>query len=114
MADKPIRIERTQLPGAVVLLVDGELDILSSPTLRAAIEEFGAGDHIVIDSAGIEFIDSTGLNMIVVQAKRLLEVGGSLRLRNASPAVRQVLELSGLIRLVESANSANSPLTQRA
>jgi stage II sporulation protein AA (anti-sigma F factor antagonist) len=114
VTDRPMRIERSQVSGAIVLTVDGELDILSSPMLRAALDEFGAGDHVVIDCSEVEFMDSTGLNLIVVHAKRLLEIGGSLRLRNASPAVRHVLELSGLIRLVESTNSANSPLTQRA
>lgn len=111
MANRSISIEQTAEPGVVVLTVAGELDILSSPRLRAVLGGFAAGDHVVIDCAGVEFIDSTGLNMIVVQAKRLLELGGSLRLRNASAAVRHVLELSGLIRLVE---STNSPLTQRA
>lgn len=114
MVVKPIRIERTRLPGAVTLIVEGELDAASSPVLRAVLEEFGTDDHVVVDCGGVEFIDSTGLNMVVVQAKRLLEHGGSLRLRNASPAVRHVLELSGLVRLVETTNSPNSPLTQKA
>jgi anti-sigma B factor antagonist len=86
----------TQVNGATVVALCGELDVASSQELSDELAELieGGTTDLVIDLAQLAFIDSTGLSAIL-RANRSLE-RGHLVLREPSPMVRQVLEISGL------------------
>jgi anti-sigma B factor antagonist len=87
----------SQVNGATVVALRGELDVASSQELSdelAELIENGTTD-LVIDLAQLAFIDSTGLSAIL-RANRSLE-RGHLVLREPNPLVRQVLEITGLI-----------------
>ena len=89
---------------ATVLYFRGELDLAAAP---AAVEALGAaireGD-VVLDAAGLTFLDSSGISAIV-QAYRAahegIGQGRSVVVRNPSPRVRRVLEITGLDSLIE-------------
>jgi anti-sigma B factor antagonist len=86
----------SKVNGATVVALCGELDVASSQELSdelAELIENGTTD-LVIDLAQLAFIDSTGLSAIL-RANRSLE-RGHLVLREPSPLVRQVLEITGL------------------
>ena len=75
----------------------GELDIGTAPKLeRALLEDREPGDRIVLDLADLEFIDSTGLRVIVHAVAAAERGGWELRLRQGPPAVRRVFEISGV------------------
>ncbi|MGO9343067.1 MAG: STAS domain-containing protein [Acidimicrobiales bacterium] len=80
-----------------VVALSGELDVASSQgfteELIGLIE--GGTTELVIDLTRLDFIDSTGLSAIL-QANRKLDGKGQLVLREPSPLVRQVLEVTGL------------------
>ena len=81
---------------ATIVALFGELDVASSQGLSddlVGLIENGTTD-LVIDLAKLAFIDSTGLSAIL-RANRKLEKG-HLVLREPSPMVRQVLEITGL------------------
>jgi anti-sigma B factor antagonist len=86
----------SQVDGATVVALSGELDVASSQGLSDDLAELieGGTTDLVIDLAKLAFIDSTGLSAIL-RANRRLE-RGHLVLREPSPMVRQVLEISGL------------------
>ena len=76
----------------------GELDIGTAPKLeRALLENREAGDRVVLDLADLEFIDSTGLRVIVQAAAAAQQGRWELRLRHGRPAVRRVFEISGVL-----------------
>jgi anti-anti-sigma factor len=76
----------------------GELDIGTAPKLeRALLEDRVAGDRVVLDLADLEFIDSTGLRVIVHAAAAAEQGRWELRLRHGRPAVRRVFEISGVL-----------------
>jgi anti-sigma B factor antagonist len=76
----------------------GELDIGTAPKLeRALLEDREAGDRVVLDLADLEFIDSTGLRVIVQAAAAAEQGRWELRLRHGRPAVRRVFEISGVL-----------------
>lgn len=81
-----------------VMSVRGEVDLASAPKLAAALSELiGRGHSLVaLDLGAVEFIDSTGLGVLVGSIRRLREEGGDLVLRAASPAVVRILEITGL------------------
>jgi anti-anti-sigma factor len=85
--------------GALTLRPAGELDIATAPRLeRALIHERRPGDRVVLDLANLEFLDSTGLRVIVHAVEASRTGGWELTLRQGPPAVRRVFEISGVIR----------------
>lgn len=87
------------------VLVDDELDLATAPALRAAlVEHLEAGvTRITLDLSGCEFMDSTGLSLLVTTHHRLVEAGGGLRLEGISAPVRAVLEMAGALDLFDEA-----------
>jgi anti-sigma B factor antagonist len=76
----------------------GELDIGSAPRLeRALLEGREPGDVVILDLARLEFIDSTGLRVIVHAVDTARRERWDLRLRHGPTAVRRVFEISGVL-----------------
>jgi len=81
-----------------VVSLEGELDLAAAPQLReclVALVESGATD-IVLDVARLDFIDSTGLSVLVMALNRTHAVEGSTVLRHPSPSIIRLLEITGL------------------
>jgi anti-anti-sigma factor len=84
--------------GVQTLRPAGELDIGTAQKLeRALLEGREPGDRVVLDLADLEFIDSTGLRVIVRAAEAARRAGWDLTLRQGTPAVRRVFEISGVL-----------------
>jgi anti-sigma B factor antagonist len=88
--------------GCTVVRVAGDLDLASAPDLRAGLQQAvdDGGDTIVLDLAGVPFIDSSGLGTIVLTYKDLQQRAGRLCLAAVQPFVLKVLELTSVDRLV--------------
>jgi anti-sigma B factor antagonist len=87
--------------GRAVVVAQGELDLYTSPRLREVLTgRIDAGDrHLVIDLAGVTFVDSTALGVLVSALKRVTAEDGVLELRAPTPSARKVLEITGLNRV---------------
>jgi anti-sigma B factor antagonist len=82
----------------------GELDLGSVPRLRQELQGLVTVDgtrSVVLDLAGVDFIDSVGLGVIVAVAKRVLAHGGRFRLARVDDRVWSVFELVGLDKVFE-------------
>jgi anti-sigma B factor antagonist len=82
----------------VLILVDGELDVLTSPRLRqqvGALIDDGA-QVIVLDLAGVTFMDSSALGALVSCLKRAQSAGAKLRLSALRPRQTHLMTLTGL------------------
>jgi anti-sigma B factor antagonist len=75
----------------------GEVDLSNADELRALAPETDDGD-LVLELSGLAFMDSTGLRGMIELA-RGLEPGGRLVLRNPSPAVDRLFEVTGIDRI---------------
>ena len=95
-----LRLRSRAVDGAVVLEVNGELDLHSSPPLRAELLRLseGASPQIVVDLAGVSFIDSTGIGVLVGGLKKARERGGKLVFCSPQPRVKRVFEITGLLQ----------------
>lgn len=92
-----LRVEvRTEGPWAVVTPA-GELDHHTAELLRepleAALDE-GRG-KIAIDCSGLEFCDSTGLNVLLGARLKAEAAGGGIHLAGMQPVVARVFEITG-------------------
>jgi anti-sigma B factor antagonist len=86
--------------GVPVVVVTGDVDFGSAPRLRDAVLKHAAsGDPLaVVDLSGVDFLDSTGLGVLVACLKRFRTLGGDLRLVVVTDRVRKVFEITGLDR----------------
>jgi anti-sigma B factor antagonist len=86
----------------IVVTIWGEVDLSSAPKLADAIGELIQLGHleVTLDLGAVEFMDSTGVRVLVDLFEALREAGGELLLQAASAPVRRVLALTGLDRLL--------------
>ncbi len=80
-------------PGEVVR-VTGELDLDTADQLARALG--ACQGHVVVDLAGVSFMDSSGLGTLIRARNRLTSEGGSLTVGQVADNVRRLFELTGL------------------
>jgi anti-sigma B factor antagonist len=80
------------------MAIAGEIDLYTAPRLQAEFSRLleNGPDRIVIDMSGVEFCDSTGMNVLLSALKRMRERGGVLEVAAPRPAVRKILQVTGL------------------
>jgi len=83
-----------------VLHIAGEVDIYTAPKLREQVIELvdGGVRHVIADLLGVDFLDSTGLGVLVGSLKRLRIHDGTLKLAARPGKTLEILELTGLTR----------------
>jgi anti-sigma B factor antagonist len=80
-----------------VAAVSGDLDLASAGRLWSAVAPLvQPGRDVVVDCAGIGFLDSTGLRTLIDLDRRTTEMGGSLTLAAVPPPVSRILGLAGV------------------
>jgi anti-sigma B factor antagonist len=96
---KPFAVtSRENGSGAREIAISGELDLAVADQLRAALDEaIAAGGEVLVVLGECEFIDSTGIALLVLARKELAGRGGRLLLSEPTAQVRQVLSISGLL-----------------
>jgi anti-anti-sigma factor len=95
----------------VVLSLDGELDMASAPLLQQAIEdvELTGKRMVVLDLQQLEFIDSTGLRIILSARKRCGERNQELAVTRGSPQVERLLSVTGMAEHLHTVPVAEEP-----
>jgi anti-anti-sigma factor len=93
--------------GVQHLTLVGRLDSATFIALEKTINGLfnSAGDRVLIDFSALIYISSAGLRLILVAAKRARQVGGRLILCGLSPSVRDIFEISGFLKIMETADS---------
>jgi anti-sigma B factor antagonist len=93
-----LRIDVRHEPDRVVLVLEGELDMASAPLLQSAIDGADMSDRrmIVLDLQALQFIDSTGLRVILTVRKLCAERGQELAVTPGSQQVERLLSVTGV------------------
>lgn len=81
---------------ARVLKLSGELDVASSGALEQSVDEVSDYDRLVIDLSDLEFIDSTGLSVLVAAHQQAVAAGREFCVVQGSGQVQRLLALAGL------------------
>lgn len=93
------KIERLTL----LLRLDGELDLHTASMVRQAIDieiEKRGIRKVILNFQNVHFIDSSGLGVIIGRYKKLLPLGGTLKITNVPPQIYRIMELSGLPKII--------------
>jgi stage II sporulation protein AA (anti-sigma F factor antagonist) len=93
------KIERLTL----LLRLDGELDMHTASMVRQAIDleiEKRGIRTVILNLQNVRFVDSSGLGVILGRYKKLLPLGGKLKITNVPPHIYKIMELSGLPKII--------------
>ena len=85
-----------------MLHVQGELDLANVAALQSEVLRIEADDcdGLVFDLRKLEFLDSTGINLLAEAHRRLSGRGGKVSVAVSDGAVRRVLEVSGMLEVL--------------
>ena len=93
------KVERQTL----ILRLDGELDMKTADGLRQTIDteiDRRGIRTVILNLQKVEFIDSSGLGVLLGRYKKLLPLGGKLKITNVPPHIFKIMELSGLPKII--------------
>jgi anti-anti-sigma factor len=108
------RVEARSQGQAYVLAVSGELDLAAASSLEGELDQAleSGSQVIVIDLRDLEFIDSTGLSVLVRAHQRAQQSNLQLGLVNPGAQVERLLSLTGLAQRLTLEQSAQDQLSQ--
>lgn len=96
-----LEINATREGEACIVHVAGEVDVYTSPQLKASLLVAVGEDCpvVIVDLDGVGFIDSSGLGVLVGALRRAREAGGDLRIVSARDTVVKIFRITGLDRV---------------
>ena len=89
--------------GCAVLAVSGEVDVATVPRLREQLHGLVAqgSNKIIVNLDAVDFLDSTGLGVLVGALKRVRSNDGDLYLVCTQARIRKVFEVTGLTKVFQ-------------
>ena len=95
-----LEVDESRSPHTVVA-VKGEVDVYTAPRLREKLVELVSQGHlkIVVNLEDVDFLDSTGLGVLVGALKRLRSHDGELSLVCTQQRILKVFEITGLTKV---------------
>ena len=92
-----------EVNGTTVVAVGGEIDVYTAPKLRDKLTELVAAGvyDLVIDLEAVEFLDSTGLGVLVGGLKKARAHDGSLRLVCTQDRLLKIFRITGLSKVFD-------------
>jgi anti-sigma B factor antagonist len=93
-----LSLQVVERDGWTVVLVGGDIDLTTAPTLRERLLRLLAEGHrhLMVDLAGVGFCDSTGLGVLVGTARRARNEGGDVELSGLTPGLQRIFQLTRL------------------
>lgn len=111
---KHLKIKTETHPNAVVVRLDGDFELSGQEEARAKLDALIApGARVVLDLAGLDYIDSAGLGLLIGTLKRLKEKGGTLSIARPKPHVQGIFALIKLSSLMEIHPTLEAALAKR-
>jgi anti-sigma B factor antagonist len=106
----------TEAAGIVRVGIAGEVDIATAPHITDTVHDaITAGIHeILLDMADVTFLDSTGIGTLLQNKHTAAQQHVTLRLVNPNPRVVRVLELTGLLDVLQDGAALPEPAHPRA
>ena len=105
-----MNVDTSERDGRFEVAVSGEVDVHTAPDLRAELNRL-AGEgaaHVIVDLEAVDFIDSTGLSVLLGAHRKAEEDGRRFEVRTTSERTIKLLRISGLL---EKLNVVPAPRT---
>ncbi|WP_433160538.1 STAS domain-containing protein [Kribbella sp. CA-247076] len=96
MSDDELSVHTTDAGDHVVVRVDGDLDLESAPVLTAELKRLVGPRPLLLDLGGVDFMDSSGLGVLVGAHKESAAQGGALVIAAPGARVRKIFRITKL------------------
>ncbi|RKD34708.1 anti-sigma F factor antagonist [Thermohalobacter berrensis] len=99
-----MQLEFKTIDKTLIVKFNGELDHHTAENIRKEIDKFYSGNmlkNIILDLEKLNFMDSSGIGLILGRYKNVSQNGGKLCLVNVSPRVEKILKMSGVLKIVK-------------
>jgi anti-sigma B factor antagonist len=104
MAPNDLRVTTRADHGATVVVVEGDVDAATAKQLEGelltALLGVSAQTDLVVDLAGVPFMDSSGLRVLIDAVKSCRNLGATLIVRNPSGTVGQLLDITAMTDVI--------------
>ena len=96
-----MEINQTVIDNIPIIAVSGRIDATTSKDLETALNDQidQNNNKIVVDLAGVEYISSVGLRVLLAALKKVKPGQGDIKLASLQPFVREVFEITGFTKL---------------
>lgn len=90
-------VDGSEIDGASLVVLNGELDLASAAQLVQAVSDLGAGSHpVILDLSAVTFVDSSGVRALLDTERIVADKGRRLAFLRPGIAVTRLLELVDL------------------
>lgn len=90
-----MEIKKTTENARTVISVTGRVDTTTAPELEAGLRLAG-NETLTLDLSGVPYMSSAGLRCLLAAQKCLMAGGGAMTIVGIQPAVREVLDITGM------------------
>ena len=96
-----LSLQTREVDSRTIVAVGGEIDVYTAPKLRDKITELvGDGHHnLVIDMENVDFLDSTGLGVLVGGLKKVRAHDGTMELICSQDRLLKIFRITGLSKV---------------
>lgn len=109
-----LSLEMAKERNVLIVRLRGELDHHTAAKVRKTIEhELDKGNitHLVLNLAELDFMDSSGLGVILGRYKKVCQLGGKMSLCSIQPSVYRLMEMSGLFKILPTYEDESSAVS---
>lgn len=83
----------------LTIAISGRIDTTTAPELEATIDEVNGVTELVLDFAGVEYISSAGLR-VILKAQKKMNQEGKMKLTNVNDDVMDVFDITGFLDIL--------------
>lgn len=108
-----LQVELEQHRNVLIVRLRGELDHHTADVVRFKMEDAilrGRCDHVVLSLKDLQFMDSSGLGVILGRYKLVKSRGGRMVVSDIQTGVKRLFELSGLFKILSVYDTERSAL----
>ncbi|HHY78067.1 MAG TPA: anti-sigma F factor antagonist [Clostridiales bacterium] len=101
------------LNNTLIIKLNGELDHHSSTYIRDSIDEAILKKNprnIIFDMSGLNFMDSSGIGVIIGRYKQITSNGGKVGIVSMKPQIKRIYEICGLKRIIPNYDSIKTAI----
>lgn len=97
--DEIMTITKNYEGDKLTIELSGRLDTNTSPMLEAELSSLSEVKELTLDFKGVDYVSSAGLR-VLLQAQKIMNKLGSMRLKNVNSGVMEIFEITGFVDIL--------------
>lgn len=101
--EESMKIEYLKENRTLILKIDGEIDHHSCEIIKKEADyeiQKKSPKKLIFDFKNVNFMDSSGIGLIIGRYKYLLRIGGETEIINANKEIKRILDMSGIFKII--------------